>query len=82
MTFDKKKYDQKYAKDNYDRVLFNVKKGDKEKIVERAKAKGFNTIADYIKNLIYLDMNDANKSKNINIKNVTKQGGQNIINIE
>lgn len=82
MTFDKKKYDQKYAKDNFDRIPIVVKKGEKDKIAEFAKKRGFKSLSDYIKNLIYLDMNDTNKNKNINIKNVTKQGGQNIINIE
>ena len=29
MTFDKRKYDQQFQKDNYDRIALNVKKGDK-----------------------------------------------------
>ena len=29
MAFDKKKYDHSFAKDNYDRIALNVKKGDK-----------------------------------------------------
>lgn len=41
MAFDKKKYDQSFAKDNYDRIALNVKKGDKELIANRAKEIGY-----------------------------------------
>lgn len=56
MTFDKKKYDQNYAKNNYDRIALNVKKGDRELISEYAKLRGYNSLTDYIKQLIYTDM--------------------------
>lgn len=79
MTFDKKKYDQKFAKDNYDRIPLNVKKGDKEKIAEHAKKKGFNSITDYIKSLIYKDMNETNN--NIQIGDIKQSGKHNSINI-
>ena len=82
MAFNKQKYDQQYVKSNYDRIPINVKKGDKDKILEYAKRKGFNSINEYVKFLIYSDMEDDKKNKNIKIKNVTKNGGQNIINIE
>lgn len=82
MSFNKQQYDQQYAKNNYDRIPINVKKGDKDRILEYAKKRGFNGINEYVKYLIYSDMDDDKKSKNINIKNVTKNGGQNIINIE
>ncbi len=81
MTFNKKKYDQQYAKDNYDRVLFNVKKGDKEIIVSRAKEKGYSTIADYIKSLVYEDIKSSQATKNINVQNVLQNGDNNNINI-
>lgn len=81
MTFDKKKYDQKYAKENYDRILFNVKKGDKGIIVARAKEKGYSTIADYIKSLVYEDIKTSETKKNINVQNILQNGDNNNINI-
>lgn len=77
MTFDKKKYDQAYVKDKYDRLPINVKKGEKEIILMRAKEKGFNSITEYIKDLIYNDLNNGNK--NINIGEIHQSGtGNNI----
>lgn len=62
MTFDKKKYDQQFTRDNYDRIPLNVKKGDKAKILDHAKKKGYNSITEYIKELIRRDMNENEKS--------------------
>lgn len=81
MTFDKKKYDQRYAKENYDRVLFNVKKGEKDIIVMQAKEKGFKTMADYIKSLVYADIEKSQNAKNINVQNILQNGDNNNINI-
>ena len=81
MTFDKKKYDQKYAKENYDRVLFNVRKGDKDVIVKQAKEKGFKTMADYIKSLVYADIEKSQNAKNINVQNILQNGDNNNISI-
>ena len=64
MTFNKKKYDQQFQKENYDRIALNVKKGDKAVIAEYAKKMGYNSITDYIKHVIYKDMNE-NTSKSI-----------------
>ncbi len=79
MTFDKKKYDQKYVKNNYDRIPLNVKKGEKEKIAQHAKNKGFDSITEYIKDLIYKDMNS--KNSNIKVGNIKQNGNNNSINI-
>lgn len=57
MTFKKVEYDNKYQKENYDRIALNVNKGEKEKIKEYAKSKGYNGITEYIKSLIKQDMN-------------------------
>ncbi len=59
MTFDKKKYDNKYQKDNYDRIALNVKKGYKEVIRQHAQQKGYETITEYINALINADMENA-----------------------
>ena len=75
MAFDKKKYDQSFAKDNYDRIALNVKKGDKELIANRAKEVGY----DSIKHLIYDDMKMSGKT--IQIGNITQKGTNNSINI-
>lgn len=74
MKFDKKKYDQQFTKDNYDRIPLNVKKGEKAKIAEYAKQKGYNSITEYIKELIRRDMNENEKS-NVNIENIDNEGG-------
>ncbi len=58
MTFNKRKYDQQFTKDNYDRIPLNVKKGERAKIAEYAKSKGFNSTTEYIKDLIKRDMNE------------------------
>lgn len=63
MTFNKKKYDQKYAKDNYDRIPINVKKGEREIIFNRAKEKGFKSTTEYIKDLIKNDINNPDINK-------------------
>lgn len=57
MKFNKVKYDNEYAKNNYDRIALNVAKGDKEKIKKHAIRKGYENITEYIKALIYQDMN-------------------------
>ena len=75
MAFDKKKYDQSFAKDNYDRIALNVKKGDKELIANR----GYDSITEYIKHLIYDDMKMSGKT--IQIGNITQKGTNNSINI-
>ena len=79
MAFDKKKYDQSFAKDNYDRIALNVKKGDKELIANRAKEVGYDSITEYIKHLIYDDMKMSGKT--IQIGNITQKGTNNSINI-
>lgn len=77
MTFEKKKYDQKYVKDNYSRIPLNVRKEEKEIIIKRAKEKGFPDVTKYIKDLIDKDLN----SKNISVGNVNQIGDNNSINI-
>lgn len=79
MTFDKKKYDQQFQKENYDRIALNVKKGDKALIATHAKKNGFDSITDYIKSVIYRDMNQNNRS--ISVGDISQNGNDNTINI-
>ena len=74
MVFDKKKYDQNFQKDNYDRIALNVKKGEKAIIAEYAKAHGFVSITDYIKYVIYKDMNENQKS-GVHIETINNADG-------
>ena len=55
--FDKQKYDDEYAKQNYDRCIFNVPKGQKAVIEEYWKAKGYKSLNAYVNDLIQRDMN-------------------------
>lgn len=81
MTFDKKKYDQQFTKDNYDRIPLNVKKGEKAKIAEHAKEKGYSSITEYIKELIRRDMNENNNDiSHVNIGNINNNSSGIIIN--
>lgn len=56
--FDKQKYDNEYAKLNYDRCIFNVPKGQKKVIEEHYKSKGYKSLNAYINDLIKSDMNN------------------------
>ena len=56
-TFNKQKYDTEYAKQNYDRCIFNVPKGQKAVIEEYWKAKGYKSLNAYVNDLIQRDMN-------------------------
>lgn len=78
MAFDKKKYDQDYAKTKYDRIPINVKKGDREIILNHAKKRGFDNVTEYVKHLIYSDMNG---NKNISVGNIEQTGDNNTVNI-
>lgn len=40
MAFDKVKYDNEYAKEHYDRVVFYVPKGNRDKLKVLAKQEG------------------------------------------
>lgn len=56
MSFNKTTYDNNYQRENYDRIALNVKKGEKEKIKKYAEIKGYDTITEYIKAILYEDM--------------------------
>lgn len=54
--FDQSKYIQSYMKDKYKRIPLDVKKDEYEKLCEHAKAKGYDKINTFIKDLIKKDM--------------------------
>lgn len=53
--FNKAKYDNNYQKMNYDRIVVQVKKGEKEKYKEQAEEKGYKSLNMYIITLMEND---------------------------
>lgn len=64
--FNKQKYDNEYAKHNYDRCIFNVPKGQKAIIEEHWKSKGYKSLNTYINDLIKKDMTES-RENNIHV---------------
>lgn len=54
--FNQAKYIQNYQKEKYDRCIFNIPKGDKEKLTAHWKGKGYDSLNKYINDLIKKDM--------------------------
>lgn len=54
MAFNVNEYQTEYRKENYERVAFDVKKGDRKRLKEYAKQQG-KSINQYIKDLINQD---------------------------
>lgn len=74
--FNQAKYIQEYQKEKYDRCIFNVPKGDKEKIQEHYKKLGYVSLNQYINELVRRDMNqNANEKADIKIENIDNEGG-------
>lgn len=61
--FNKQKYDNEYAKNNYDRCIFNVPKGRKAVIEAHWKAKGYKSLNTYVNDLISRDMGIAKEDE-------------------
>ena len=74
------KYKNAYNKEKSDRIQVSVKKGEKDFIDQIAKKKGFKNTSEYIKSLIYKDIEkDENSTKNITIGEIHQSGtGNNI----
>lgn len=58
-NFNKQKYDNNYAKENYDRCIFNVPKGKKAEIEKHWKSKGYKSLNTYINSLIDADIKSS-----------------------
>lgn len=56
MAYEKINYNNKFTKENYDRINFTAPKGYKEKINKRAKELGHKSTGEYIKSLIGKDL--------------------------
>lgn len=54
--FNQAKYIQKYQKDNYDRCIFNVPKGQKTVIEQHFRKKGYKSLNAYVNDLIRRDI--------------------------
>ena len=65
----KSEYDNQYAKENYDRIIVQVKKGKKELIKTYAKNKGYESVNAYINTLIERDMERTKEKQGIHIQN-------------
>lgn len=57
--FNQAKYIQQYQKDNYDRCIFNVPKGQKAVIEEHWRARGYKSLNAYVNELIRRDMEES-----------------------
>ena len=57
--FNKQKYDTQYAKENYDRCIFNVPKGQKAVIEQHWRSKGYKSLNAYVNALIEKDMRES-----------------------
>lgn len=64
--FNKQKYDNEYAKNNYDRCIFNVPKGQKKVIENHWKKKGYKSLNTYVNELIRKDMNEIEEKSSTN----------------
>lgn len=77
--FNQAKYIQEYQKEKYDRCIFNVPKGKKQEIQAHFKAKGYESLNQYINDLIRKDMNES--GSNISVGDITQNGDNNSISI-
>ena len=71
--FNQQKYINEYMKEKYDRCIFNVPKGEKEKIQKHLKELGYNSLNAYVNDLIRKDMNE-NKA-DVNIETINNNDG-------
>ncbi len=60
--FNQAKYIQQYQKENYDRCIFNLPKGGKQKIQEHYKKLGYASLNQYINDLVQRDIIERNTS--------------------
>lgn len=61
--FNQAKYIQEFQKENYDRCIFNVKKGFRQEIIKHYEKAGYKSMNQYINALIYQDMNGGGTKK-------------------
>lgn len=52
----KSNYDNQYAKEHYDRIILQVPKGEKDKIIKYGNRRGYKHLNAYILSVLYDDM--------------------------
>ena len=65
--FNQAKYIQQFQKENYDRCIFNVPKGQKAVIEAHWRQLGYKSLNAYVNDLIQKDMERAEEKKIVNI---------------
>lgn len=60
--FNQAKYIQQFQKENYDRCIFNLPKGGKQKIKEHYKKLGYTSLNQYINDLVQRDIIERSTS--------------------
>ena len=64
--FNQNKYIQQFQKENYDRLVIQVPKGEKARIDEYRKGRGYKSLNAYVNDLIKRDMAQNASVKNSN----------------
>lgn len=77
--FNAVKYKNEFAKEKYDRIAFNVPKGQGEIIKQYAKEHGYKSANNFIWECVQNAM--ENNVKNVTIGEITQNGDNNSINI-
>ncbi len=57
--FNQTKYINKFIKENYDTIRFQLPKGQKENVIKHYQKKGYKSMNEYIKLLIQKDMEQS-----------------------
>lgn len=66
--FNQAKYIQQFQKENYDRCIFNVPKGQKAIIEQHWRALGYKSLNAYVNDLINRDMGRAGDEISVNVQ--------------
>ena len=66
--FNQAKYIQQFQKEKYDRMIFNVPKGQKAVIEQHWRSKGYKSLNAYVNALIEKDMQESNERATISVK--------------
>ena len=71
--FNQAKYIQQFQKENYDRCIFNVPKGQKAIIEEHWRKLGYKSLNAYVNDLITKDMEKEKQTIQNNSDNITSK---------
>lgn len=76
--FNQAKYIQEYQKEKYDRCIFNVPKGQREKIKKHYESKGYKSLNQYVNDLIKKDMEKRPRIKRFYATTALVKGNKNV----